>query len=79
MKAFEYLSAKVSIAPKIAVICGSGLGGFADTLKDVTRFEYKDIPHFPVSTVVGHKVMLEKINFNLHANGVRSTLAACLC
>ncbi|KAI8611670.1 nucleoside phosphorylase domain-containing protein [Chytriomyces sp. MP71] len=41
--------------PEVLVICGSGLGGLADTL-DAPRveFEYKDIPNFAVSTVAGH-------------------------
>jgi purine-nucleoside phosphorylase len=39
--------------PRIAVICGSGLGGLADALDEKSErceFEYGDIPHFPVST-----------------------------
>jgi len=49
------LAKTVQTRPKIGVVCGSGLGGFADTLSDVARFDYKDIPHCPVSTVEGHK------------------------
>ncbi len=41
-------------APKIGLILGSGLGAYADTLEDAAKVEYGDIPHFPVSTVVGH-------------------------
>ena len=55
-EAFDYLAEKVTMRPKVGVVCGSGLGGFADTLTDVTRFNYSEIPHFPVSTVAGHKV-----------------------
>jgi hypothetical protein len=44
------------IRPAIAIICGSGLGGLADDLQDQKAFDYKDIPSFPTSTVVGHKV-----------------------
>ncbi|KAF2841449.1 hypothetical protein M501DRAFT_969933 [Patellaria atrata CBS 101060] len=42
--------------PKVAIICGSGLGGLVDTIHAEPRAEipYSDIPHFPVSTVVGH-------------------------
>lgn len=54
-EAFEFLAAKVNARPKIGVVCGSGLGAFAEGLTDVIRFHYKDIPHFPVSTVAGHK------------------------
>lgn len=41
-------------APKIGLILGSGLGAYADTLEDAASIEYGSIPHFPVSTVVGH-------------------------
>jgi len=42
--------------PKIAIICGSGLGGLADNVQPGPQisFDYKDIPHFPISTVEGH-------------------------
>jgi purine nucleoside phosphorylase len=38
--------------PNIAVICGSGLGGLADSVdtEDKVEIPYKDIPHFAVST-----------------------------
>lgn len=38
----------------IAVILGSGLGGFEDALIGTRRIAYDDIPGFPVSTVAGH-------------------------
>ena len=41
--------------PEIGVVLGSGLGGLIDELKVVHTVYYKDIPHFPVSTVAGHK------------------------
>lgn len=62
-EAFDFLAKTVQTRPKIGVVCGSGLGGFADTLSDVARFDYKDIPHCPVSTVEGHKVSRPKIYF----------------
>jgi purine-nucleoside phosphorylase len=40
--------------PVIGLILGSGLGGFASTLERAITVDYSDIPHFPVSTVVGH-------------------------
>jgi purine-nucleoside phosphorylase len=36
-------------------VLGSGLGAFADTLERPTRIPFKEIPHFPASTAVGHK------------------------
>ena len=40
---------------EIAVVLGSGLGDYVEALSDVRAIDYKDIPHFPVSTVAGHK------------------------
>jgi len=42
-------------APKVGLILGSGLGGYADKLADGKAIDYGDIPHFPRSHVVGHK------------------------
>ena len=39
---------------EIAVILGSGLGGYVDALEDAKSISYADIPGFPVSTVPGH-------------------------
>lgn len=44
--------------PEIGVILGSGLGGLINELKVEKTVLYKDIPHFPVSTVSGHKGQL---------------------
>ena len=38
----------------VAVVLGSGLGGFADTLHDRKETPYSEIPGWPVSSVVGH-------------------------
>ena len=40
--------------PETAVILGSGLGNLVNELTDTYEIAYKDIPHFPVSTVEGH-------------------------
>ncbi|XP_062277566.1 purine nucleoside phosphorylase 6 [Scomber scombrus] len=50
----DYLLANTKQRPKVAIICGSGLGGLADLLKNKEMFPYKDIPRFPTSTVQGH-------------------------
>jgi len=51
----DYLMSKTKFRPKIAIICGSGLAGLADLLKESDVIEYADIPNFPQSTVPGHK------------------------
>ncbi|MDR0200017.1 MAG: purine-nucleoside phosphorylase [Streptococcaceae bacterium] len=38
----------------IALILGSGLGELAEEVTDTVIVPYSEIPHFPVSTVVGH-------------------------
>jgi purine-nucleoside phosphorylase len=40
--------------PEVAVVLGSGLGDFADTLPDAVATPYGDLPHWPASRVVGH-------------------------
>uniref|UniRef100_A0A7N8YFI6 Purine nucleoside phosphorylase n=1 Tax=Mastacembelus armatus TaxID=205130 RepID=A0A7N8YFI6_9TELE len=50
----DWLLERTKIRPKVAIICGSGLGGLAEVLDDKTDFPYSDIPHFPTSTAPGH-------------------------
>lgn len=40
--------------PEAAVILGSGLGGFAEQIENPVLIPYKDILHFPVTSVTGH-------------------------
>ncbi len=40
--------------PQVALILGSGLGGFADRLEDAVAIDYAELPGFPVSRVHGH-------------------------
>jgi purine-nucleoside phosphorylase len=40
--------------PTIGVILGSGLGAFGDSLADLVKIPYAEVPHMPRSTVVGH-------------------------
>ena len=52
--AAKFLLSQTPLRPKIGLILGSGLGGFADELADATRIPYANIPFFPRSTAVGH-------------------------
>ncbi len=47
----EYIKCKIKETPDVAIILGSGLGGYADHLENTVVIPYKDIPNFPVSTV----------------------------
>jgi purine-nucleoside phosphorylase len=48
------LLSQTQLRPKIGLVLGSGLGGFADELSGATRVPYANIPFFPRSTAVGH-------------------------
>uniref|UniRef100_A0A3Q2VLL8 purine-nucleoside phosphorylase n=1 Tax=Haplochromis burtoni TaxID=8153 RepID=A0A3Q2VLL8_HAPBU len=53
-KTADWLMSQTKHRPQVAIICGSGLGMLADTLKCQDSFAYSDIPGFPQSTVQGH-------------------------
>ncbi len=53
-EAAEFIQAHTPLRPRIALVLGSGLGGFADELENPTRIPYADIPSFPHSTAVSH-------------------------
>jgi purine-nucleoside phosphorylase len=53
-EARKYLMERVTVPPELGVILGSGLGAFADHLLEKQVIAYKDIPHFPASTIEGH-------------------------
>jgi purine-nucleoside phosphorylase len=42
------------LRPKVGIVLGSGLGGFADALTESARIPYAEIPGFPRSTAIGH-------------------------
>ena len=50
-----YLKEQLRFAPRIAVVLGSGLGDLTAGFTDTREIPYADIPHFPQSTVAGHK------------------------
>ncbi|RLV85449.1 Purine nucleoside phosphorylase [Meyerozyma sp. JA9] len=43
-----------AIAPRVMIICGSGLGGIADLVRQSVEISYDKIPGFKTSTVPGH-------------------------
>lgn len=53
-EATKYLSQFNTEGAKVAVVLGSGLGNFVQDIEVVHEVPYGNIPHFPVSTVVGH-------------------------
>ncbi|MFB3154106.1 MAG: purine-nucleoside phosphorylase [Candidatus Acidiferrales bacterium] len=53
-QAARLIEGRTTLRPRIGLVLGSGLGAFADGLQDATAIPYQQIPHFPVSTAVGH-------------------------
>ncbi|HBY60601.1 MAG TPA: purine-nucleoside phosphorylase [Solibacterales bacterium] len=53
-EAVRYLEARLPLRPTVAVVLGSGLGGFASELSGAAHVPYGEIPGWPQSTAVGH-------------------------
>lgn len=49
-----FLKEKTDYMPQVGVILGTGLGGLVTEIEIEHSISYKDIPHFPISTVEGH-------------------------
>ncbi|OGO35510.1 MAG: purine-nucleoside phosphorylase [Chloroflexi bacterium RBG_16_57_11] len=46
--------ARTSEMPKIGLILGSGLGSLAEAVENPIKILYNELPHWPVSTIIGH-------------------------
>ncbi|MEN1969100.1 purine-nucleoside phosphorylase [Lentibacillus sp. N15] len=57
-EASTFIQEQLSAKPSIGLILGSGLGVLAENIEKPITISYGDIPHFPVSTVAGHKGQL---------------------
>ena len=55
MNCYEQVEKKISFKPELALVLGSGLGDFCDTLDIKETLDYAEIDGFPKSTVAGHK------------------------
>jgi purine-nucleoside phosphorylase len=62
--ATRVIRSRTSETPRVAVVLGSGLGGFADDFEDAVGIPYEDIPGFSRSTAQGHagKLVVGKID-----------------
>ena len=52
--ATRIIRARISVEPRVAIVLGSGLGGFADDFEEAVGIPYEEIPGFMRSTAEGH-------------------------
>lgn len=50
----QFLKDRTDFHPRVGFLTGTGLGSSTAAMDVANRFDYRDIPHFPVSTVVSH-------------------------
>ena len=55
MKCYQSVREKIDFVPEIALVLGSGLGNYGESIDVVATLNYNEIEGFPVSTVEGHK------------------------
>lgn len=53
-EAAKYIESLSPVKPKVAIILGSGLGKFAEHIKNSVEIPFEHIPHFLPTTVEGH-------------------------
>ena len=53
-EAASYIQSKTSHQPEIGLILGSGLSPLAEEIEAADHISYREIPHFPYSSVPGH-------------------------
>lgn len=58
LEASQYINEQINTSPTIGLILGSGLGVLGDEIQNQVVVPYGNIPHFPRSTVAGHKGQL---------------------
>jgi purine-nucleoside phosphorylase len=51
----EFIQKQIPFVPEAGIILGTGLGGLVKDIEIIHQIKYSEIPHFPVSTVEGHK------------------------
>jgi purine-nucleoside phosphorylase len=54
-ESLRFIGSHVENKPSVAVILGTGLGGLVENISITETIPYKEIPHFPQSTVEGHE------------------------
>ncbi len=57
-EALQFIQTQTGFKPRVGIVLGTGLGGLVDEIDIQCSISYKDIPHFPVSTVESHQSRL---------------------
>ena len=57
-EAVTYIRSRTDFSPRFGIILGTGLANLADEIEREALIHYRDIPHFPISTVQSHKSSL---------------------
>ena len=55
LKCYDSVREKTGFKPKVALVLGSGLGDYGESIQVAETLDYHAIEGFPVSTVQGHK------------------------
>ncbi|MEO1262106.1 MAG: purine-nucleoside phosphorylase [Bacteroidota bacterium] len=65
-EALAYIRDKTALQPSTGIVLGTGLSQLANEIEVAQSIGYKDIPHFPVSTVESHagKLIVGKLAGN---------------
>lgn len=53
-EAVKTIRSRTTLKPQVGIILGTGLGALAKDIKGAKKVPYRDIPHFPLSTVETH-------------------------
>jgi purine-nucleoside phosphorylase len=53
-QAARTIRSRTGLKPEVAIVLGSGLGGFADEFAEAVAIPYGEIPGFATSTAEGH-------------------------
>ena len=56
--AIDYLYGQAPFNPDLAIVLGSGLGIFADSIKKIKTVQTSEIPGYPSTSVEGHKGLI---------------------
>lgn len=54
-KAVAAIQQATPLRPKVAIVLGSGLSALADAVRQPVAMDFRDIPHFPISSIPGHQ------------------------